>query len=193
MDKPMTEKQIMRKKLIAKRTEIFSENGEEYSEKICENLEKLATYRYADGYLLFYPLKNEVNVLSAMEKLLKKKKVYLPRCKKGEEGVMYFYEISSFDDLEEGSFKVMEPKEDCREVSNFSSNTVCIVPAVAYDREGYRIGYGKGYYDRFLRRYSGTKIGVVFSELIFDRLPKGRYDHAVDYLVTEKGVIKING
>ena len=143
----------------------------------------------------YYPLKNEVDIRPALEKLLKKegRRVYLPRCVKGSQGLMDYYEISSLSDLEEGSFGVMEPKAECRIEKDFSQNTVCIVPAIAYDKEGHRIGYGKGYYDRFLRGFKGTKIGVVFSELVFDCLPRGKYDNAVDIIITEKGVVIADG
>lgn len=194
MNTPISEKQKMRIELSARRAEISSESGQSFSEKICLNLEKLATYRYAEGFLFYYPLKNEVDIRPALEKLLKKpgRRVYLPRCHKGSEGLMDYYEITSVDDLEAGAFGVMEPKAGCRIEKDFSQNTVCIVPAIAYDKEGHRIGYGKGYYDRFLRRFKGTKIGVVFSELVFDTLPRGKYDNAVDILITEKGVTIAN-
>lgn len=193
MNTQMSEKQIMRAKLSLQRAEIASEKGKEYSKRICENLEKLATYRYADGYLMYYPLKNEVDVLEAIERILKKgKPLYFPRCEKGSNGIMDFYAVTSLEDLESGSFGVMEPKPGCQQVRSFSQNTVCIVPAIAFDKDGHRIGYGKGYYDRFLRRFGGTKIGVCFSELVYDRLPRGRYDSPVDIIITQKGVEVLN-
>ena len=194
MNLPVTEKQKMRSELSIKRSEISSEFGREYSEKICINLEKLATYRYAESYLLYYPLRNEVDITPVINKLLSKKgaKVYLPRCIKGEEGRMVFCEVNSSEDLEKGSFGVMEPREKCKIQSEFSQNTVCIVPAIAYDKQGYRIGYGKGYYDRFLRHFKGTKIGVAFSQLVLDFVPRGKYDNCVDIVITERGVTLAN-
>ncbi|MBO5745403.1 MAG: 5-formyltetrahydrofolate cyclo-ligase [Clostridia bacterium] len=192
MNSQVSEKQMMRMELSVKRAQISSLNGEEFSKKICDNLEKLATYRYADGYLMYYPLKNEVDIVEAIDKILKKgKKLYLPRCEKGSSGVMDFYEVKSIGDLEIGSFGVMEPRESCRLERSFSQNFVCIVPAIAFDKEGFRIGYGKGYYDRFLRRFKGTKIGVSFSELVMERVPRGKYDNFVDILITEKGALVI--
>ncbi|MBR4881038.1 MAG: 5-formyltetrahydrofolate cyclo-ligase, partial [Clostridia bacterium] len=57
---------------------------------------------------------------------------------------------------------------------------------------GYRIGYGKGFYDRYLSSFNGAKMGVEYSSCVVDELPRGRFDTAVDFLVTEKGVITIN-
>ncbi len=190
MNGQMTEKQMMRKELLSCREQIFSLDGKAFSLEISKNLLRLATYRYADGYLMYSPIKSEVDISSEIERLiLKGKKVYLPRCLKGEDGMMEFCRITSLDDLEKGAFGVMEPVLRCPVERSFSVNTVCIVPGVGYDKKGFRIGYGKGYYDRFLRNFKGMKIGVVFSELILEDIPKNRFDAHVDVLVSEKGVM----
>jgi 5-formyltetrahydrofolate cyclo-ligase len=65
------------------------------------------------------------------------------------------------------------------------------VPCLSYDTYGYRIGYGKGYYDRFLSSFDGTKIGLCYSAFKSDRLPRGKYDIKLDIVITEKGVTVI--
>ena len=65
------------------------------------------------------------------------------------------------------------------------------MPGIAFDRQGYRLGYGKGYYDRFLAVFSGTAAGLCFRELALERLPRGPQDRRVDVLVTEAGVLPI--
>ena len=72
-----------------------------------------------------------------------------------------------------------EPKGHC----------VCIVPGLAFDKNGYRIGYGKGYYDRFLKDFNGTKIGLCRCDFLKDALPVNEFDHKVDMIITEKGII----
>ena len=59
---------------------------------------------------------------------------------------------------------------------------------MVYDKHGYRLGYGKGYYDRYLGNYSGSKVGMIYSDYIIDSLPRGRFDLNVDFIVTEKGL-----
>jgi len=63
------------------------------------------------------------------------------------------------------------------------------LPAIIYDKKGYRLGYGKGYYDRFLSSVKGTKAGLIYSDFIIDEIPHGRYDLRADVVITEKGVI----
>jgi 5-formyltetrahydrofolate cyclo-ligase len=65
------------------------------------------------------------------------------------------------------------------------------VPCLSYDPYGFRIGYGKGYYDRFLSAFEGTKIGLCYSEFESERLPRGKYDIKLDVVMTEKGVTVI--
>ena len=65
---------------------------------------------------------------------------------------------------------------------------VCFVPGLVYDKAGYRLGYGKGFYDRYLSSFTGCTIGVVYSDYILPEVPRGRFDMSVDILLTEKGV-----
>ncbi|MBP3370790.1 MAG: hypothetical protein J6L85_08565 [Clostridia bacterium] len=71
-----------------------------------------------------------------------------------------------------------------------SSNTICIVPALAIDRDGYRLGYGKGYYDRFLCDFEGVSIVPIHSSLVCERLPRNNTDIQVKIIVTETGAIR---
>jgi 5-formyltetrahydrofolate cyclo-ligase len=69
-----------------------------------------------------------------------------------------------------------------------SANVVCIVPAVVFDKKGYRIGYGGGYYDRYLAGFRGTKIGFAYRDFIVNSVPHGRFDLTVDVMITERGL-----
>ena len=69
-------------------------------------------------------------------------------------------------------------------------NALCVVPALSYDRYGYRLGYGGGYYDSFLAKFSGDAIGVCYSNCIYEqRLPHGKYDRRLPSFLTERGVV----
>ncbi len=116
------------------------------------------------------------------------KRVAVPYCVDGTRE-MRFYQITSFDQLAPRTFGVWEPvPEKCALLEDFA-DSICIVPALVYDLAGYRLGYGAGYYDRFLSRYPGFKAGVVYSGCIKSRLTHGRYDLPVDLLVTEEKLI----
>ena len=99
---------------------------------------------------------------------------------------MDFYCIRSLEDLAPRTFGVLEPlPERCRKLTDFNQ-CLCIGPALAYDREGFRLGYGAGYYDRFLSRFPGPKIGIVYAGNMRFQLWHGQHDISVDLVVTEK-------
>ena len=128
-------------------------------EKICARVLALREYAACSTLLTYVSLPIEVDTLCLISRAFADgKKVAAPRCVEGTHE-MEFYEISSMDDLARQTFGVLEPvRERCRLLTDFSGS-VCLVPALAYDRAGYRLGYGAGYYDRFLSVYPGPKIG----------------------------------
>ena len=111
------------------------------------------------------------------------KKVAAPVCNKSAK-TMKFYYINSFDDLSPGNFGLLEPIESkCEAAENFP-NSICIVPGFCFDYKAYRLGYGYGYYYRFLQHFKGTTVGLCYSNCIMPKLPQGRFDRHVDILVT---------
>ncbi|MCL2518582.1 MAG: 5-formyltetrahydrofolate cyclo-ligase, partial [Oscillospiraceae bacterium] len=162
--------------------------------KICERFMALVTYRYAEALLMYAPHGSEIDVSHIARHALQSGKIVAyPRC--DTQGyTMDYHIINSFDELEKGAYGIMEPLANLP-VYDIDSGlkTVCIVPALVYDRHGYRIGYGKGYYDRFLAGFKGARVGLVYNDFIVSNVPRGRYDLAVDVLVTEKGVKALNG
>ncbi len=113
------------------------------------------------------------------------KRVAVPRCVTETREMDFFY-ITNMSDLEEGAFGVLEPIADkCEKVTDFSKG-LCIVPGLSFDAEGYRLGYGKGYYDRFLSKFQGDTVGLCYSNCIKWKLPHGYYDKPVDLIVTDR-------
>ncbi|HEX3016320.1 MAG TPA: 5-formyltetrahydrofolate cyclo-ligase [Caproicibacter sp.] len=122
------------------------------------------------------------------------KKIAVPRCLP-ETLEMEFFKISSLSDLEAGCYGVLEPDpRKCRRIRDTENeNAVCIVPGLSFDSQGYRLGYGKGYYDRFLADFKGITVGLCYSGCIRWNLPHGYYDRPVDILVTDKFIRRITG
>ena len=179
------EKKLLREKYKNIRMNMTAEFKNECDTKILERLISLYQYREC-RYLFTYVSKGlEVDTRRLIEKALADgKKVAVPKCI--EQHQMDFYFIRSFDDLEEGCFGLLEPKTDiCQKVKSYY-RAMCIVPGRSFDFRGCRIGYGGGYYDRFLADFNGSKIGICYSSCIQWNLPKGIYDTAVDLVVTEK-------
>ncbi len=113
------------------------------------------------------------------------KRVAVPRCVPGTRD-MDFYYIRGMEDLAPGAFGVLEPvAERCEKMTDFSAG-LCLVPAFSYDWQGFRLGYGKGYYDRFLARFDGNRVGICYSACVQKTLPHGRFDRPVELLITDR-------
>lgn len=154
----------------------------------------LALPEYAKSGIVFTYVSKpiEVDTIALIEAALaNRKRVAVPRCLM-ETYQMEFYEICSAKDLESGSFGVLEPiPSKGRLVTDFSGG-LCIVPGLSFDAQGYRLGYGKGYYDRFLAEYGGVTVGLCYSGCVQWNLPHGYYDRPVDILITEKYIRRIS-
>lgn len=182
------EKNAIRAEMLKKRLEISEDEKSSLEAEIIKKFTSLTSFRYADTILLYYPIKGEVNVLPIMEKAIAQgKKIAFPRCQ--ESGIMSFHYVSDLSELNTGKFSIPEPSEELPKYSRKSSeHDIIIVPAVTYDRKGYRIGYGKGYYDRYLCSFKGTVVGISLDRFMSKELPRGRYDKQVNVVLTEKGV-----
>lgn len=187
-----SEKNRLREEYKIKRANIEPSEKRILDTKICERFLSLASFRFADTLLMYYPLESEVDVTPiAKAALALGKKVAYPKCD-SKNLTMDFYFVGSTDKLISGTYGIKEPSEDnpvyAIKNENIHNTTICLIPAVLYDKKGFRIGYGKGYYDRYLSRFKGAKAGIVYSDFIIDNLPHGRYDLAVDYILSERGV-----
>lgn len=185
----MQTKQSLRRELKISRRNI--ENKKEADKKICENLMASDFYKDADTVLFYAALDDEINIDECIKSALSQgKRAALPVCL-DDNGNMKFYYINSLKDIKTGFFGVREPDINiCEEVMDFSSS-VCIVPGIAYDKQGYRLGYGKGYYDRFLKNFTFISLGLCYNELMMDFLPTDEYDISVDYIITQDGLLKV--
>ncbi len=115
--------------------------------------------------------------------------VCVPKCRVST-CTMEFYKIKGTDDLRQGYYGIMEPDTEKTEMVSGDKCELCIVPGLAFDKNGFRIGYGKGYYDRFLSGFRGIKTGLCYDDCVFDEIPQDKYDISVDSVVTESQIIK---
>lgn len=140
--------------------------------------------------LLFYPLAYEIDLLPIFRYAREHEiSCAFPRCG-AEKGEMEFYYVDDLDDLAVGKYGIREPKADAIPVTDLT-DALMFVPALAFDREGHRIGYGGGYYDRYLQIHDLRTVGVIYEEFLVDALPRDRFDVSVDVIVTEKRIIRI--
>lgn len=182
-------KNNIRAQYLKRRKALPQEFHENSDAKIRALFMSLVTYRYADIILMYVPTRGEINILPVAEHALQNgKRVAFPCCD-ADTRTMCFRVVKSMDELRDnGLFGIPEPISDCPLYKNDAGNAVCVVPAIVYDKNGYRLGYGKGYYDRYLPAFKGTTVGLVYNDFTVSEVPRGRYDLAVDVLITEKGV-----
>lgn len=181
------EKDALREKYGELRRALPEDIKKKMDDKICRAATSLVSFRHADTVLLYAPKPDEVDVREiARAAWAMGKQVAFPLCDP-ERRNMTYHIVSSFDELRSGNYGIMEP-DPAAPTFDPTRPSVCLVPALLFDTEGYRVGYGKGYYDRFLHHFAGSKIGLVYSDFVLPTVPRGRFDLAVDLLVTEKGV-----
>ena len=185
-------KQELRARFKPLRRAIPAERKAEYDKAILERIRALPCYQRAACLLCYVSLPDEVDTFALIRSALADGKMVCVPVSLEETHTVDFYEIHSPEELEPGTYGVLEPvTEKAKKIISFPRPTVCLVPGLVFDKEGYRLGYGKGYYDRFLQRFGGVKIGVCYSEMSVDLLPHGYHDRPVDWLIHEDSSTKI--
>ncbi len=175
----------LRAKYRAIRTEMDPEERADCDSRIAERVRRLWQYRRARQVLVYVSTPIEVDTRRIITRALADgKRVAVPRCIP-DTRQMEFYYIRSLDELSPGSFGVDEPEPLEENLVTDLSEGLCLIPAFCYDYAGYRLGYGKGYYDRFLPRFGGSLIGICYSSCVRRYLPHGRFDRPVELIVTE--------
>ncbi len=183
-------KNELRQKCRALRDSFGEEFINKTSEMACGNIAKSESFINADLVLLYYPTKNEISPIPLFELCLKMgKTVAFPVCEK-ENSTLIFKKVSSLDSLMPANFGILEPNKDCELVVP-TQNTLCIVPALAFSSDGHRLGYGKGYYDRFLENFKGISAGLSYSSLVCNKIPYDEHDIPLDMIITESEVLYI--
>lgn len=153
---------------------------------ITKKVISLWQYKKQDLLLTYVSTPIEVDTTAIIRQALTDgKQVAVPRCVPHTR-LMEFYRIESLEELEPGTFGVLEPRPDPKRLLTDAGKGLCLVPALCYDWKGFRLGYGKGYYDRFLAGFGGHMVGICYSSCIRRTLPHGRYDRPVELLVTER-------
>ena len=154
---------------------------------VLKNVLSLSEVKEANVILLYYSVGREVDTRAMIDELYSLgKTIALPICQ--PEGIMSFYTYNGRM-TKDGFYGIPVP-EDGREL-NPAPGTVMIVPALAFDNEGFRLGQGGGYYDRYLASHELFAVGVGREELLLDKTPTDAYDIPVNVLVTEKKIARL--
>ncbi|MDO4320402.1 MAG: 5-formyltetrahydrofolate cyclo-ligase [Bacteroidales bacterium] len=154
------------------------------ADRVFALLESTAAFMMADNILLYHSLPDELSTREFIDRWHTRKHFYLPRVN-GVNLDILPYDRSR---LHLGAFNIEEPDGD--ETADMADIELIVVPGVAYDRRGNRIGRGKGYYDRLLRDTRAVTIGVAYACQLCDDIEPDDFDVPVHYVITEQGIIK---
>jgi 5-formyltetrahydrofolate cyclo-ligase len=186
------QKSLLRTQFKSIRSAYSLKEKEKLDKKITNRLINMWKFREAEILFCYVSFGIEVDTRSIIRISLEQgKKIAVPRCVDGKRE-LEFYTIKSMEELKPGAFGVLEPEQKAENRITDLNSGLCIVPALSFDREGFRLGFGKGYYDRFLSEFEAFTVGLCYSDCVVDRLPHGKYDKNVDILVTEKSLYTIN-
>lgn len=180
----MEEKKHIRKRIAEIKKQYTDEELKTLSSIIMKKLEDNVILKCAKTVLLYYSLPDEVYTHDFVEQLSKDKTVLLPVVN-GDELELKVYTGKKC--MQKGDFNISEPQGEI--FDNLISIDAAVIPGVSFDKHGNRLGRGKGYYDRFLKKLNTFKIGICFDFQLSDEIPHNEYDIAMDEIWTEKGFV----
>lgn len=173
------DKEKLRQAMIVKRQQLPRSETNAKSRQICARIKEFPPFSQAKTIGLYCPIRNEANLLPLLDGF--QGTVLFPKV---QDDSIHFYPVTDITQLRPGAYQIPEPQE-----TQPQQPEVIFVPGVSFDHAGYRLGYGKGYYDRYLRTTDALTIGVSYAMQVLPRLPHEEHDVRVNYIITETKVI----
>lgn len=195
----LTELQLKKKALReqAHANRNAQENKDELSRVICAQFMTLPEYTAARTVMFYVDVRSEVRTRHSLpEALAGDKRIIVPWCRDGE---LELFHLENMDELAVGAYRILEPKQELREVAakrvRPEELDLVMVPGVAFDRTGARMGHGFGYYDKLLQhaRSDAPLVALAFECQLFDSIPTQAHDIFMDAIITEKAVYRGRG
>ena len=184
------QKKELRNKILRKRGYFYSfDDAAQASHIIIEKLKNDPAYQQAETIMCFVSFGTEVHTHDFIQQALAEgKRILVPFIRSKKDG-MLTSELKDFSELELGYFNILSPKPEYLRLTEEDPDLV-IMPAVAFCKNGFRIGYGGGFYDRYLARLTKRvpRIGIGFDVQVVDEVPVEEFDQPIDKLITEKAI-----
>ena len=181
----LNNKQEQRDTVKKLRLDIKKDLYQAYSDTICLKIMNMDEYAKADTIMAYCPINNEVDTSLLLQDCVENKHLALPKTELSSKTIMPCL-VETLSDLKEGAYRIMEPDDNCDKLQHENIDIV-IIPLVAFDNSGTRLGYGGGYYDRLLKNMQKTKkIGIAFSLQQLDSIERENHDVKLDMVITEK-------
>ncbi len=180
----ITEKKALRAHYLALRAAMPAQEKAALDAALCREIAAHPAFLACDVLLCFFPVRDEPN-FTALYQLARKRgvKTAFPRCVGTQ---MSFHVVKSEKELEAGRFGIKAPRENAP-LAICTARTLCLVPALTATKDGLRLGYGGGFYDRFLPDFPGVSLLPIYSALLCDALLCEQTDQKTDHVLTEKG------
>ena len=185
------EKERFRKKAIRLRRAIDPEVKTAWDRQIFFRITDFRPYHEAEILHTYVSKSDEVDTHRLIQSAIAlQKTVIVPRVVPGTAALEH-YRVRDFSELVPGTFGILEPDPRRCEPAGDLRPEIIFVPGCAFDRNGNRLGYGKGFYDRFLSGTPGLRVGLAYALQLFDRLPVQSFDVPMDYIIMENGILKV--
>lgn len=180
-------KRVLRKRIKKKIANLPDEYCRRADEQICRYAVSLPEFEEAGTVFCYVGTAEEIDTGFILKKALEEgKRLGVPRCV--SKGIMKVYEIRSLDELEEGHYGIMEPGEGCRCIEP-EEIELAFVPCLTCSRDGMRLGYGGGYYDRYLEQTQCVKVVLCRKKLMEEDIPTEEHDKKMDIVISEEEIL----
>lgn len=178
----------LRKKLKHNRAQLSEDYRIESNEKILRNILQLPEYQHAKTIFCYVGTTEEIDTSPLIQHALSSgKSVAVPKCI--GRGIMEAYQIYSLEELRSGYNGILEPDEQCSNIVTPDEIELVIVPCLSANRKGQRIGYGGGYYDRYLERTEACRVLLCREKLMYEDIPIEEHDKAMNFVISEEQII----
>lgn len=187
-------KKDLRKVMLAKREKLSLLEVQAKSHQINQQLIFFSAYLSAKTILTYLPIKNEPDTLPTINNAWQQKKEVLIPVTQTEIKTLLLSKLEDLHELTKGVYDLLTPKPEYLRITDPEAVDFCLLPGLAFDHQGYRLGYGGGYFDRFLPklRVDCLKVALAYEFQILDNLPRTELDIPVDLIITESGIYPIS-
>ncbi|HLR21125.1 MAG TPA: 5-formyltetrahydrofolate cyclo-ligase [Tissierellaceae bacterium] len=183
-------KNIIRKEILEERGKLDDKRHKQSSKKIIDSVLKSPYYKKSKILMVFVSTPDEIDTHRFIEQAIEDGKIVTVPITIPETKELKPSQITSLDELELGFYNILSPKEEFIRHIDPKEIDLVIVPGLGFDSSGYRVGYGGGYYDRFLSKLPNViKLSIAFDFQILEKVPKDDFDIPVDYIFTEKRIV----
>tara|TARA_Y100000310_G_scaffold345402_1_gene464530 strand:- start:38405 stop:38944 length:540 start_codon:yes stop_codon:yes gene_type:complete len=164
-----------------RRSEQCVEDCESKSRLICDNIKAWDVFQNAKSVAIYMKFHKEVDLRPLLKEM---KELVIPRVR---DDLITLHRIYSENDCHPGYMQILEPNDKCKLVDDVD---LALIPGICFSKEGGRIGYGKGHFDKLLKSLKCVKVGIGYDLQVIDAFDLEDHDVDMDYLITENGVIK---